>query len=362
MILPETFTPDWLRTVSQQFGKTTDLKLLEKVLRALSLLEQLLLQDLQFVFKGGTSLILHFDQPSRFSIDIDIVMGQRPDDLANRFDAIIANGSFSRWEDDSNRKSHQNVPVEHFKFFYTRSINVPNGRQGSDQSWPGEEPIVLDILYAQGDYASLIDKPLNHPWLQVAPPFQLVKVPDIDSLLGDKLTAFAPNTTGILYSKKRPLEVVKQLFDIALLFDSAKNITSIKATFERLASQEIAYRQLAISIEDILDDVFNTALLLAQRDVKQAEFLFLQDGIKRLNGFVVNDFRIDQAILAGAKAAYLSQLLRKNDSEIKHYKEQSEVTDWLITNPRFNRLNKLKKSQPETFFYWFLAITGSKVH
>ncbi len=43
-------------------------------------------------------------------------------------------------------------------------------------------------------------------------------------MLGDKLTAFAPNTIGILY--KRPnqffskhVEIIKQLYDVAKLYD-----------------------------------------------------------------------------------------------------------------------------------------------
>ena len=349
MIHKDTFTADWLKTVSEQFGKATNLKLLEKVVRALSLLEQLRLQELDFVFKGGTSLILHFEQPRRFSIDIDIVMARRPDNLLEVFNAIVSTGAFSRWEDDSSRKGHQGLPVDHYKFYYDSQIDIQAGF--------GPEPILLDVLYAQAEYASFEEKPVIHPWLQTQTPNQTVRVPDLDSLLGDKLTAFAPNTTGILYTKKRPLEVVKQLFDIAQLVDHASNLASVRTTFERLATQEIAYRKLTISTDDVLDDVFNTALVIAQRDDKQANFVLLQDGIKRLNSFVVGIFRIEQAILAGAKAAYLSRLLRYGATTIERYTSVSQVTDWLITDPAYSRLNKLKKAQTEAFFYWYLAIT-----
>lgn len=121
MILPETFTRDWLQTVASQLSKKLDLKLLEKVVWALHLLEQLRHQNLSFVFKGGTSLILHFENPQRLSIDIDIVMPAQLENLPEQFDAIIANSQFVNWTDDSDRKSHQNVPVAHYKFYYTPS-------------------------------------------------------------------------------------------------------------------------------------------------------------------------------------------------------------------------------------------------
>lgn len=40
---------------------------------ALHLLENLVTSGLEFVFKGGTSLVLLLDEDNRFSIDIDIV-------------------------------------------------------------------------------------------------------------------------------------------------------------------------------------------------------------------------------------------------------------------------------------------------
>lgn len=107
--LPNDLTRNWLQTVANRFNKKTDLKLLEKVVWALYLLEQLRQQDLSFVFKGGTALILHFENPQRLSIDIDIVMPWQPENLPDTFDAIVAQSQFVNWTDDSDRKSHQNV-------------------------------------------------------------------------------------------------------------------------------------------------------------------------------------------------------------------------------------------------------------
>lgn len=205
-------------------------------------------------------------------------------------------------------------------------------------------------------YAQLIEKPITHPWLKVTGPTLTVNLPDINCLLGDKLTAFAPNTTGILYSKNRPLEVVKQLFDVGLLFDQATDLRLTRLTFERLAAQEIRFRQLSISPTDVLTDIFETALLLTRRDMKEPKFTFLQDGVKRLNNFIVSDFRIEQAILAASKAAYLSRLLQADTTTVVHYKNPAQIADLQITDPTYNRLNKLRKVQPEAFFYWYWAI------
>jgi predicted nucleotidyltransferase component of viral defense system len=44
---------------------------------ALYLLEQLQLSGLDFIFKGGTSLILLMKEPKRFSVDIDIIVSPK---------------------------------------------------------------------------------------------------------------------------------------------------------------------------------------------------------------------------------------------------------------------------------------------
>ena len=61
------------------------------------------------------------------------------------------------------------------------------------------------------------------PAKELAKAIDGVKVIDIDDLLGDKLTAFAPNTIGVKYTAKnqfgRPksTEIIKQLYDCAYL-------------------------------------------------------------------------------------------------------------------------------------------------
>ena len=47
---------------------------MEAMIYALYLLEHIQKTDLEFIFKGGTSLLLLMDQPKRFSVDIDIIL------------------------------------------------------------------------------------------------------------------------------------------------------------------------------------------------------------------------------------------------------------------------------------------------
>jgi predicted nucleotidyltransferase component of viral defense system len=56
---------------------------------ALHLLERLKANGLNFVFKGGTSLLLLLKEGNRFSIDIDIICNSHRIDLEGTFNKVI---------------------------------------------------------------------------------------------------------------------------------------------------------------------------------------------------------------------------------------------------------------------------------
>ena len=72
MIAKEQINLEWLEATVMQ-NKRMDKILLEKVTRAMLLLEALSQSRFEFVFKGGTAVMLLLRQPRRFSIDIDII-------------------------------------------------------------------------------------------------------------------------------------------------------------------------------------------------------------------------------------------------------------------------------------------------
>ena len=66
-------TTEWIKTISVR-NKYKDLNLIEKVIRAMSLLEMLKLSGCPFCFKGGSALMLILGESAhRLSIDIDII-------------------------------------------------------------------------------------------------------------------------------------------------------------------------------------------------------------------------------------------------------------------------------------------------
>lgn len=57
MIHPDSWTIEWMTQVAAEY-KFSDIALIEKSIRAFSLLESLVLLGCPFVFKGGTALML----------------------------------------------------------------------------------------------------------------------------------------------------------------------------------------------------------------------------------------------------------------------------------------------------------------
>ena len=73
MIKKECFTTEWIEQVASELHYN-DKNLIEKVIRALSLLEMLVKAGCPLVFKGGTALMLILGKSAhRLSIDIDVI-------------------------------------------------------------------------------------------------------------------------------------------------------------------------------------------------------------------------------------------------------------------------------------------------
>lgn len=346
MIDKVSYTKEWIIQKTGAIEKRTDPKLMEKVIRAFGLLEQLTLMNLPIIFKGGTSLLLHAGQnPQRYSIDIDILSQHTPEDVAGILNKIVEKGTFKRWEDDNQRMVAVTAPVCHYKLYYNSVIE-----EGA------EEYVLLDVLFEQAAYASMQMHPIKHPWLAIQDEPSTVLMPDMSSLMGDKLTAFAPNTIGILYTKERHAEIMKQLFDLGFLFQHLTDLGHVRKSYILTAAIEINNRGLDITWQDTLQDSFDTCLLITNRDEKDEKFKWLLEGNKRLANFILRTHSIDHAIVSAARTAYTIQLIKNDHQQWHQYKGTEQVKDLVVDHTIYPKVHKLKKSNAEAFFYWHHAL------
>jgi len=85
---------------------------MESMVYALYLLEQIKLTGLDFIFKGGTSLVLLLEQPKRFSIDIDIIVSPsvKREKLEKYLSKIVEASAFLRMEFDESISAFELFP------------------------------------------------------------------------------------------------------------------------------------------------------------------------------------------------------------------------------------------------------------
>lgn len=347
MINQKEITNEWLSKVSKE-NKNADKILVEKVVRALLLLEGLVKQKVPFIFKGGTALMLHFNSTRRLSIDIDIILPQEIENLEKTLDLLALEQGFLRKE-LQHRDAKSKIKKEHYKFFYT-PLHKTN---------KVEEYVLLDILYEEANYSKIIMLPIQSIFVPIIDAPLNVNVPILEDILGDKLTAFAPNTTGIPYFKKEDsmsMEIIKQLYDIGNLFDVVNELSVIRTTFYRFAKTELAYRNSdKMNEADVLEDIYQTSLCIVTRGIDgKGNFEELQNGIQRIGSFIFSEnYHIEKAITHASKAAYLATLIKYDILAIKKFESPVQIKDWSIGEPLNNKLNKLKKTNPEAFFYWY---------
>jgi hypothetical protein len=153
------------------------------------------------------------------------------------------------------------------------------------------------------------------------------------------------------------MEIIKQLFDIASLFDITDDVTVVAETFKKFATVELQYRNLdSENIAQVLDDIFQTSLCLSLKGQLEPEiFKLLQTGTKRIQSFIHSEkYNIDSAITNASKAAYISVLIANGITVAVHFDPQNieSLRDAIINEQLPTKLNKLKKSNIEAFFYW----------
>lgn len=343
MINKKSLNENWIKDIAKKHK--SDPILVEKVIRALYLLETLQQRNLKFIFKGGTALMLMLPEPKRFSIDIDIIVPDKSQGIESYLDQVIENSDFIKYElNERNTKS--NIEKAHYKFYYKP---ITNARAEN-------EYILLDVLYEDSYYGEHTHKiPINSLFLLPEGEDVSVTVPLPEAILGDKLTAYAPNTTGILYGRDKEVEIIKQLFDIGHLFDIVDDVEVISKVFDIFAKTELIYRELEQLPSDVLEDIYQTGIVIGTRGKSGVgRFEELQKGIQNIRNFIFSEsFHLERAMIPAAKAAYITAVIRTNEKELKRYNDPKEIAEWNIEQPFETKLNKLKKSNPEAFFYWY---------
>ncbi len=353
MIEPHCHSLEWIEAQRQRLG-AADAEILERAIFALTLLDALSRTGLDFVFKGGTALLLHLPQPLRLSIDIDIICETDRGELGSILDRIVAETPFERWEEQD--RGADRLPRRlHFKLFY------PSPVRGGE-----ERPVLLDVVTERSTIEHLEAVPVTASFIETRDPAP-VTMPTASALLGDKMTAFAPGTIGVPLNENYSLQVIKQLFDIGQLYDRADDLKSLAAANRASFEAECRYRNLNASYEDYLADVTGTCLRISSLDLRGFEETdqtrLLRRGVGQMPNYLMGTrFLIPQAKVAASKAAVLAAILGRAEMPAALPRFERAVLPRLKNvrlDPELAILEKLKSIGPEAYFYWALRATDA---
>lgn len=335
-----------------------DPAVLERTIHAFILLERLTLSHMDFLFKGGTALMLLLKKPQRVSVDIDIICTIPKAKFEEAIREWVRHPPFTRWEADERESDREPPTRRHYKLFYNAEFG------GLRSSY-----ILLDVVEEECGIMPehMQIKDIDCSFLALEGSASKVKVPTVDAILADKLTAFAPNTTGVHFNNPRLLEdsshqVFKQLFDIAQLFDAMTDFSVIHKTYLAVVEKEAFYKKVKNIPQSVLCDTLQTAFDICTFDVRRQKLepeyeKHLTGGIAKMASDLISGttFSIPEAKLAASKAAYLTTCLLTNQERLQKF----SLTDDLIALLKANRFQKQwgildrLKGNVETYWYWY---------
>lgn len=336
MIIKENFSEEHIRQIQNENRR--DPLLIERTLFAFGLLEALVKVGLQFTFKGGTSMMLLLPKPMRLSTDIDIVVEPGTD-----IDAYIEKAKvIFPFKDggEQERKKKGSMEKRHFMFVYDSHINAPDTLY-----------ILLDVLFEENHYQSLTQREIKNDLLLTEGDNFFVTVPTVDCILGDKLTAFAPHTTGIRFGKKN-LEIMKQFFDVSALIDEFSDFDCVSDTYRAISETEIAYREIDCTPEQALSDTINAALCIGTRGkVGEEDFPNYLEGTKRVtNHIFTKGFSMEKASRLAPKVIYMASCLL-TCTPFERITDAAELSKESLTMPDLAKMKELKKLDPIGYGY-----------
>jgi hypothetical protein len=336
MILHENFSEEHIREL-QRISRRDPI-LLERTVYAFGLLEAIARVGLPFVFKGGTSLILLMDKPRRLSTDIDIIVAPGTD-IDYYIDEASKIFPFLRVEEQI-RIGRSNIEKRHFKFTYDSHI-------GGHELY-----ILLDVLFEEHHYEKIVERQIKNDLLITEPEYLNVMLPSRSCVLGDKLTAFAPHTTGILLNQHKNMEIMKQFYDVSSLLDEFEDFEDVRKTYFNVVASEIGYRGIEATAEDCLKDTYEAALCIASRGK-----LFSEDyptyvkAIQDLRGHIyAENYSPEIAVGSAAKIIYAVSCLM-NHQTYEKVEDYVEFVEKKIVHKDLQSLKYLKKANPLGYAY-----------
>lgn len=278
-------------------------------------------------------------EPRRLSTDIDIIVSRDTD-----VDSYIKKAGkifpFVSVEEHK-RKGANDIEKRHFRFHF---LSPRTGR---------EIHILLDVVFEDNPYIKTVEYPIKSQLLMSEGSDLLIKLPDKNCILGDKLTAFAPHTTGIPFGKDKELEIIKQLFDCWTLLQEMDDYKTVANVYQKISLVELGYRGLRSTPADCLKDTIDSCICIMGRgSIRREEYEKFSLGINSIQGHVFTE-RIngETAGIYASEVMYLATCLLTNQNEFERISDPKVYRNIQLKIKGIKKISGMRNTNPSAYAY-----------
>ena len=337
MLLRENYTAEYIENLKIKTG--ADPSILERTIFAFGLLEAIRSVGMPFIFKGGSSLLVMLKEPRRLSTDIDILVepGIDINDYINKAGKIFPFISV----EEHKRKGFNDIEKRHFRFHF---VSPRTGK---------EINILLDVVFEHNPYSKLTEYPIRNNLLLSEGDDLTVNLPDINCILGDKLTAFAPHTTGIPLGVDKELEIMKQLFDCWTLLREMNDYKIVSSVYNEISRIECGYRGLKLTPADCLKDTIKSCICIMGRGaIRPEEYVYYNAGLTALRGHIFSGgINGENAGVYASEVMYLAVNLLTRQSEYERISNPEDYRNIKIPLKGIRTISSIRKTNPLSYAY-----------
>ncbi|MDO4809181.1 MAG: nucleotidyl transferase AbiEii/AbiGii toxin family protein [Eubacteriales bacterium] len=342
MLLRENYTAEHIAKLREETG--ADPSILERTVYAFGLLEAIRSVNMLFVFKGGTSLLVLLNEPRRLSTDIDIIVDRGTDvdgyiEKAGRIFPFVS-------VEEHKRKGANDIEKRHFRFHF---LSPRTGK---------EINVLLDVVFEDNPYLKVTERSIRSDLLLNEGEDLKVNLPDINCILGDKLTAFAPHTTGIPFGADKELEIIKQLFDCWTLLQEMDDYNTVAAVYDKVSRIELGYRGLESTPADCLKDTIDSCICIMGRGgIRSEEYTYFSSGISAIQGHIfAGRINGENAGVYASEVMYLAANLLTGQEEYERITNPDDYRNVQLKLKGIKKISSIRNTNPLAYAYMVKAL------
>ena len=342
MLLRENYTAEHIAKLREETG--ADPSILERTVYAFGLLEAIRSVNMPFVFKGGTSLLVLLNEPRRLSTDIDIIVDRGTDvdgyiEKAGRIFPFVS-------VEEHKRKGANDIEKRHFRFHF---LSPRTGK---------EINVLLDVVFEDNPYLKVTERSIRSDLLLNEGEDLKVNLPDINCILGDKLTAFAPHTTGIPFGADKELEIIKQLFDCWALLQEMDDYNTVAAVYDKVSRIELGYRGLESTPADCLKDTIDSCICIMGRGgIRSEEYTYFSSGISAIQGHIfAGRINGENAGVYASEVMYLAANLLTGQEEYERITNPDDYRNVQLKLKGIKKISSIRNTNPLAYAYMVKAL------